>query len=329
MSNVFVTGGTGLLGTHLILKLAEKGIRPKALFRTHIPAVIRDKADWVNADISDILRLEEELQGIEYVYHVAGLVSFYKKDKERMHKINVEGTANVVNACLSAGVKKLLHVSSVASLGRIRDDDSINETMQWSPSTNNSEYAKSKFLGELEAWRGYAEGIEVTVVNPSIIIGEHGDWTKGSMQIFESVYNGFPWYTTGVTGYVDANDAAEAMIALMDADTAGERYILNGENISFQEAFNTIAHAFVVKPPSRKVTPLMAGLAWRIEKIKSLFTGKDPLVTKETAATGLAVANFDSSKLLKALPDFKYTPFRESVKRICAGLQIARSSSSG
>lgn len=321
MANVFITGGTGLLGTHLIMKLAEEGVRPRALYRSTIPELVRDKADWQKGDLGDIVLLEELLQHTAQVYHCAGHISYHKRDKDLMHQVNVEGTANLVNAALAAGVNRLLHVSSVAALGRIRQDAIINESMNWSPETSNSEYGKTKFLGELEAWRGYAEGLDVVVVNPSIIMGEYGDWSKGSMQIFESIHNGFPYYTLGATGYVDADDAARAMIQLMESDISGERFILNGENKTFRDAFYSIADAFRVKRPRIKVTPFLAGLGWSFEKLKSLFNNKSPLVTRETAKTGLATSNFDNSKILKALPGFEFTSFENSVARITAALK--------
>ena len=318
-----VTGGTGLLGTHLILKLYKQGYPVKALYRNKIPAVVQDKATWVQGDILDVVLLEEVMKDVEKVYHVAGLVSFNPADRDLLFKINVEGTANVVNACIDAGVKKLIHVSSVAALGRIRPGVSIDETMKWTPETSNSIYGKTKYLAEMEVWRGISEGLPAALVNPVIIIGEHGDWTKGSMNIFRNIKNGFPWYSTGSTGFVDADDVATAMIALMDSDITGQKFILSADNISYQNFFNLVADAFGVKRPHKKVTPLLAALVWRIEKLKSLFTGKQPLITKETANTGLAVTTFNNNKLLHTLPKFEYTPLDVSISRICKALKKA------
>ncbi len=321
MSEVLVTGGTGLVGTHLILELSRRGIRPRALFRSDIPGTVKDKAEWIKGDILDVIGLEEAMQGIRQVYHVAGYVSFDPKHRAIMHKINIEGTANVVNACLDAGVDKLVHVSSVSALGRIRMGAPIHEGMQWSEETSNSEYGKTKYLGEMEVWRGIAEGLNAVMVNPTIVIGEHGDWTKGSMNIFRNIHNGFKWFTTGSTGFVDANDVALAMVMLMDSDVSSEKFILSGENPTYQKLFDLIADSFGVKRPSSPVTPIIAQLVWRMEKIKSLFTGKSPLVTKETARTGMAAVTFDNSKFLKAFPGFKYQPLDVSVNRICGSLK--------
>lgn len=317
---VLVTGGTGLLGTHLIIALHQKGIMPRALFRSKIPEVVKDKAVWIQGDILDVVGLEEAMEGVQQVYHVAGFVSFNPKHREMMRKINIEGTANVVNACMTAEVKKLVHVSSVAALGRIRVDGPVDEKMQWTEETSNSEYGRTKFLAEMEVFRGIGEGLSAVMVNPTIIIGEHGDWTKGSMNIFRNIYNGFKWYTTGSTGFVDADDVARAMIWLMDSDIQAQKFILSAENVTYQSLFNMIADAFGKKRPYASVTPLLANIVWRLEKLKSVFTGKDPLITKETSKTGMASVIFDNSKFLKANPLFTYKPLNESVQRICTNL---------
>jgi dihydroflavonol-4-reductase len=318
---ILVTGGTGLLGTHLILALHQQGIRAKALYRSHIPPVVKDKADWVQGDILDVVFLEEVMHGVRQVYHVAGFVSFNGKDREQLFRINVDGTANVVDACIKAGVEKLVHVSSVSAMGRIRKDALINETMQWDEETSNSEYGRTKYLGEMEVWRGIGEGLDAAIVNPTIIFGEHCDWSKGSMNLFRNLYNGFPWYSSGGSGFVDVKDVVKAMLALMDSNITGQRFLVNAENKTYKNLFFMIADAFGKKRPHRAVTPLLAAIVWRLEKLKSMFTGKNPLVTKETAHTSLALVEVDNSKLLKALPGFTYQPLQQSVQRIAGSLK--------
>lgn len=318
---ILVTGGTGLLGTHLILHLHSLGLRPRALYRSHIPDVVKDKAEWVKGDILDVIALEENMQGIKQVYHAAGYVSFNPKHKAVMHKINIEGTANVVNACLDAKVDKLVHVSSVAALGRIRVDGPINENMNWTEETSNSEYGRTKFLAEMEVWRGISEGLNAAMVNPVIIIGEYGDWTKGSMNIFRNISKGFKWFTGGSTGFVDADDVAKAMVMLMNSNVSDERFVISAENLPYRSLFNMIADGFNVKRPDTPVTPFISAIVWRLEKIKSLLTGAEPLITKETARTGMTAATFDNGKFLSAFPAFSYNPLELSVKRICAVLK--------
>ena len=274
----------------------------------------------IKGDIFDIVLLEEILRHVDEVYHCAGKVSFNPKDRKQLFKTNVEGTANVVNACLNTGVKKLLHVSSVSALGRIRENTVINETMQWSEETSNSVYGESKYLAEMEVWRGIAEGLNAVIVNPTIILGA-GDWNKGSSEIFKTIYKEFPYYSEGETGFVDVEDVVRAMITLMGSHITAERFIISAENISYKALFEMIAAAFHKKPPHKKITPFMAAAVWRLEAIKSLLTGKKPFITKETARTALAKVGFDNSKLLKALPSFNYTALKKSVERICEELE--------
>jgi nucleoside-diphosphate-sugar epimerase len=317
---ILVTGGTGLLGTHLILALHQMQQPVRALYRSHIPAIIKDKAEWIQADILDVVALETAMQDITQVYHSAGLVSFHPKHRQQLFDINVQGTANVVNASLKAGIEKLIHVSSVAAMGRIRNGAVINESMHWNDETSGSEYSRTKYLGEMEVWRGIGEGLNAVIVNPTIIFGEHGDWTKGSMNMFRTIRNGFPWYSMGGSGFVDADDVAEAMIALMQSEISEERFLVTAENRTYSDLFFMIADAFGLKRPHKKVTPFLAALIWRLEKIRSLFTRKDPLVTKETAKTSLALVEVDNSKLLKALPSFSYQPLQQSIQRICTAI---------
>lgn len=315
---IFITGATGLVGAHLIKELVKQNIKIKALYRREIP-FLHDNIEWFQGDLFDTVLLEEILNDVDEVYNCAGKVSFNPKHKKEVYKTNIEGTANIVNACLNTGVKKLLHVSSVSALGRLRENTIVNETMQWSEETSNSVYGESKYLGEMEVWRGIAEGLKAVIINPTIILGA-GDWNKSSSEIFKTVYSEFPYYSEGVTGFVDVHDVVKAMMALMNSNISAERFIISAENISYKKLFDMIAGAFNKKPPHKKVSPFMAGLIWRLEKVRSLFTGKAPFITKETARTALAKVYFDNSKLLQALPAFNYMPLKNSVERICSEL---------
>ncbi|HMI77461.1 MAG TPA: NAD-dependent epimerase/dehydratase family protein, partial [Ferruginibacter sp.] len=264
--------------------------------------------------------LEEAMEGIEQVYHCAAIVTFNKKRKRELFKINIEGTANVVNAALDAGVKKMVYVSSVSAMGRIREGELINESMNWTEETSNSNYGQSKYLAELEVWRGIGEGLDAVIVNPVIILGP-GDWSSSSTRIFKNVFEEFPWYSEGVTGFVDVRDVAEVMIQLMNSSVSAERFILSAENRSYRDVLTLMAHAFGKKPPHKKVTPVLAKIVCRLEAIKSFFTGKEPLVTKETARTAMTTVNFDNSKLKKYLPAFNYRKIDDSIINSCIVLQ--------
>ena len=318
---IFVTGASGLVGSHLIQSLIEKGLSVRALYRKNIPFFKgSEKVEWIKGDILDVNSLHEAMQAVTQVYHCAAIVAFSPKLAATMLQANVEGTANVVNACIEHKIQKLVYVSSVAALGRIREDGLVDETMNWTPETSNSFYGKSKYLAEMEVWRGMGEGLNVAIVNPVIILGA-GDWHKGSSEIFKSAYDEFPWYTKGVSGFVDVMDVIDAMQLLMQGEVKGQRYIISGANLPYQEIFTRIANAFNKRPPFRKVTPLLTEIVWRLEAVKGFFTGKTPLITKETAKTAQAFVNFDNSKFLKAFPSFKYRTIDETIKRTCAELK--------
>ena len=318
---ILVTGGSGLVGNELIKQLLQAGKNVRAIYnKTALHDFNTANLQQLQCSILDVVRLEVAMQGIEQVYHCAAMVSFNPVRRNEMFKINVEGTANVVNAALDAGVQKMVHVSSVAALGRIREDRPIDETMNWTEETSNSKYGQSKFLAEMEVWRGISEGLDTIIVNPVIILGA-GDWNNGSSQIFKSVYNGFPWYATGTTGFVDVRDVTRAMIELMNSNITAQRFILSAHTRNFADVFGLIAKAFDKKPPHKKITPLLAQIVWRLEAVKSFFTGKDPLVTKETATTALAKADFDNNKLKKYLPQFIYHGIEETIADTCLALQ--------
>ncbi|RZM11521.1 MAG: SDR family NAD(P)-dependent oxidoreductase, partial [Pedobacter sp.] len=207
---ILVTGGTGFLGSYIIKELIEKGYQVRALRRSshlpsYIPAAIFDKVDWVEGDILDVVSLDEAMDGIDTVIHSAAIVSFSKKERSKMYQVNVNGTANVVNLALENNIKKLVHISSVAAIGRTADGQQVDETKKWEESKVNTHYARSKYKAEMEVWRGMGEGLEAVVLNPATIIG-YGDWHSGSSAIFKNVYHEFPWYTGGLNGFVDVED---------------------------------------------------------------------------------------------------------------------------
>ncbi|WP_142684492.1 NAD-dependent epimerase/dehydratase family protein [Chitinophaga polysaccharea] len=317
---ILVTGGTGFLGSHLIRALVAAGKPVRALYRKQpSPRLqdISDKIEWLPGDILDVCALEDAMQGVTQVYHCAAVVSFQAADKDRLLKINVEGTANVVNMALDAGVKKLLYVSSVAAIGRAKPGAAVNEECEWEDSKNNSRYSISKFQGEMEVWRGIAEGLEAVVVNPSIILGA-GFWDDGSGSLLKNAWKEFPYYTQGVNGFVDVEDVVTAMIRLMDSNISEQRFILSADNWSYLQLFTTMAQALGKKPPHIAAKPWMAEVVWRLEKVKGLFTGKQPLITRETAHTAQLKVYYENKKILAALPGFQFRPLEETIRNISA-----------
>ena len=237
-----------------------------------------------------------------------------------MYRVNGDGTANVVNMALEQNIRKLVHISSVAALGRTSSGGHVDEEKKWEDSRINTHYARSKFKAELEVWRGIGEGMEAVILNPSTILG-YGDWNSSSCAIFKNIYKGFPWYTPGINGFVDVEDVARAAVLMMESDISGQRFIVNGENWPFKQLQETIADGFGKKRPSKKASPFLLGLAWRMEKFKSLFSGKKPLLTKESAKVACSQTFFENQKILDGLPGFSFTPLLNTIQKACEKYQ--------
>jgi len=316
----FVTGGTGFVGAYLLRYLVREGAHVRALKRADSPmdlvAEIADKVEWVEGDILDVPSLEAATQGVDSVYHCAATISFDPRDRERMMKVNIEGTANVVNLCLSQNIRRLLHVSSVAALGREADTTYVNEAVKWSDSTLNSNYAISKFKAECEVWRGAAEGLDVVVVNPSIIVGS-GYWEKGSTALFKTIQKGMKHYPAGGTGFVDVRDVAKASIGLMNSEISGERFILNSENMTWQDFMVLTATQLQVAPPTQLIQGLPLEIFWRVEWLRSRLLGTQPILTRETVRNSAHTIYYDNTKISEAL-DFQFLPIAATVHETAA-----------
>jgi dihydroflavonol-4-reductase len=324
---ILVTGGTGLVGTHLLLELAKKHNKIRAIHRasSNLNAVLDtfalyvndpnpyyDKIEWVEADITDVESLFQAMEGVDYVYHTAAFVSFDPRDRHDMIRCNVEGTANLVNACLEGNVKKLCYVSSTAALGNAPSGRQITEDMIWSFSKNRSAYSVSKYQSEMEIWRGMAEGLQAVIVNPSIIIGP-GDWKRSSSYLFSAVWKGMKFYTEGVTGYVDIRDVVHAMITLMDGNYTSERYTVSSENLSYRQVLEMIASALDKPPPRIHATPFLISLAWRMSWLISKFNGKQRSITRDTVKSSKRKSLFSNEKIRQAT-GMDFIPVKQSVQ---------------
>jgi nucleoside-diphosphate-sugar epimerase len=318
--NILVTGAAGLVGKELTKQLLSKGYKVNAIYHSTPLNISHPNLVIQQCDILDVISLEEIMQETTHVYHCAAVVSFDPKDRKRLFKINVEGTENIVNTCISNGVQKLIHVSSVSALDRSGNGKMITEEMNWSEETNNSIYGKSKYLGELEVWRGIGEGLQAAIVNPSTILGD-GNWEDGSTALFKSAYNEFKYYTEGVSGFVDVRDVARAMILLMNSKISGERFILSAENLSYKEIFSAMAKCFEKKPPQKNVSRFLAELVWRLEAIKSALTGTKHLITKETARSAQSTVKYGNEKILNALPEFRFITIDDTINYTCGILK--------
>lgn len=253
---VLVTGGTGFLGAYIIKHLVEKGYTVRAIRRSNklpafIPNEILDKVEWVEGDVLDIVSLEEAMERIDTVIHAAAMVSFSKKEQKLMYQVNVEGTANVVNIAMEKNIKRFVHISSIAAIGRKADGGHVNEATKWEESKVNTHYAKSKYRSELEVWRGISEGLNAVILNPSTILG-YSDWNTGSSAIFKNVYNEFKWFTSGVNGFVDVEDVAAATVLLLESTISEERFIINGDHWPFRKLIDTWRRTLKRKNQQRK-----------------------------------------------------------------------------
>ena len=318
---ILVTGGTGFLGSYIIRELRNSNYQVRAIRRSgKLPFWLSEDelrgVEWVRGDVLDLVSLEDAMEGVDAVIHAAAMVSFVKKGRKEMYQVNVDGTANVVNMAIEKNIQRFVHISSVAAVGRTGLEGEVTEEKKWEESSSNTHYAISKHKGEMEVWRGMAEGLNGVILNPSTILG-YGDWTQGSCAGFKTVYDGFPWYSTGVNGFVDVEDVARATVLLMESSIREERFIVNGENWPFKKLMHTIADNFDRKRPSRATTPFLMGVAWRLEKIKSLFSGKTPLLTRETAKVAMSKTRFMNDKILAALPGFSFTPLEQTIRAAC------------
>lgn len=313
---ILVTGGTGLVGSHLLFELASKGRKIRALKRESSNTELiqrlfswydKERGDdlfrgieWVVGDVLDIISLQEAMQGVDTIYHCAAIVSFMPDDKQVMLKANVDGTANIVNAALTSGIKKFCHCSSVAALGSPQKGNTIDESLVWKTSSGNSWYAISKYGAEREVWRASEEGLPVVIVNPTVVIGP-GDPARSSAQLYQSVKNGMKFYTSGVTGFVDARDVAEIMVKLTESEIVNQRFILNSEDLSYKELFTLFAHYSGAKPPKYEAGRFLSEIAWRMEKVRSFMTGQKPLLSKETARNANIKRYFSNEKIKDTL----------------------------
>jgi len=326
---VLVTGGTGLVGSHLIFDLLKKGYKVKALVRnssnrTQIlqtfafycsePKVLFDKIIWVEGDITDILSLEDAFIDIEQVYHAAAFVSFNHSDRAKIYKNNVDGTSNIVNLCLEKKINKLCFVSSIAAIGVTDDGTPIKEDILWKPAKNQSSYSKSKYKAEMEVWRGITEGLNAVIVNPSVILGP-GHKKNGNHSIFKLIANGLPFYTLGITGFVDVRDVTKAMIELMESNISSERFILSTENITYKSFFEMVANVLRVKPPHRYFSPWISSIAWRLEYIRALLFQVPPKLTKNTVDISYKKLIYSSEKVKKTI-NIDFRPIEKTLTEL-------------
>ncbi|MFN0728391.1 NAD-dependent epimerase/dehydratase family protein [Polaribacter gochangensis] len=328
---ILVTGGTGLVGSHLLYQLTVKNENIKAIYRTETSFVTVkkifsyftddvdshfSKIDWIQADITDIPSLTEAFKDVSIVYHAAALVSFDAKEYRKMRQINIEGTANIVNKCISNSVKKLCYVSSIAAIGNAINNEIVTEENEWNKESNNNGYAITKHGAEMEVWRGSQEGIDVIIVNPGVILGA-GFWDLNTGQLFSKVAKGFSLYSDGVTGFVGVKDVAKAMIQLTQSSVKNEQFVLVAENNSFREIFTLIANQFGKKPPTIRVSKTLSNFLRRADAVVTFITRKKRLITKDSVKSLHGKTYYSSEKIIKKI-GFNFKSTEEVIEEVCA-----------
>jgi dihydroflavonol-4-reductase len=325
---ILVTGATGLVGSHLVLHLLEQNHEVKALFRNEngkqkVKTVFAhsnkeylfEQIIWCQADILDVTTLEIAFQEVTKVYHCAALISFDPNNEEKLRKINIEGTANVVNLCLDFDIKKLCYVSSTSALGDLLPHEKIvTEETEWNPEISHSDYAISKYGAEMEVWRGQQEGLNVVVVNPGVILGPLF-WEEGSGEIYQKVKNGLKFYTKGITAFVTVTDVIKAMFLLMESQITNQKFILVSENKSYQEVLFAIADVLHVKKPAFYANAISTSSVWKIDWFLNVFFGKKRSLSKNLANALHSEDFYLNDKICKTL-DFKFQNISNYLKTI-------------
>ena len=326
---ILVTGGTGLVGSHLLFELSKSQQKIRAIYRnkktiekvknvfSYYSTTIEEqfnRIEWLEADLNDIPKLTEAFKGVTHVYHSAALISFDPNDYNKLRKVNITGTANIVNLCVTNTIQKLCYVSSVATIGH--DPVKITEQTDWDSQENQSVYAITKYEAEMEVWRGIQEGVSSVIVNPGVILGA-GFFRSGSGGLFKRVYKGLNYSTNGVSGYVGVEDVVKSMILLMNSGQNNDRYILVAENLSFLDFTTLISDAFKLAPPKKIATKWMLAFAWRLNWMKHILTGKKRRLTKNLSKTLRTKSYYSSEKFLKTKTEFTFKPISTVVSEVC------------
>ncbi|WNW01007.1 SDR family oxidoreductase [Tenacibaculum sp. HL-MS23] len=327
---ILVTGGTGLVGSHLLYHLTQENDTIRAIYRTekkkeHVKKIFSyytdnieklfTKIEWVKADITEVPSLIPVFKNITTVYHCAALVSFNPKDYRQMRQVNIEGTANMINLSIDGNVDEFCFVSSIAAVGSSINEKIIDEENEWSDEDNNSGYSITKYGAEMEVWRGSQEGLNVVIINPGIILGS-GFWNEGSGKLFTKINNGLKFYTEGITGFVGVKDVVKAMTSLINSDVKNERFILVSENKSFKDILVAIADGLHKKRPYIKIGEITTGILWRIDWLLTLLTRKEALLTKNSAKSS-HTKSFYSSKKIEKETGFEFELIDNVINSVC------------
>jgi len=315
---IVVTGANGLLGSHLLRRLSNEnvivvGVKKPESDKSHLDDL--SKIEWRNADLLDTESLAEALKGATTVIHTAAQVSFNTRSKNKLFEVNEGGTRNVVNVCLSQGIDHLIHISSVAAIGRQKGFLHVNEESKWVPGDLNTDYAESKYLAELEVWRGHEEGLNVSIINPSVILAPP-DQTKSSAQLFHYVLQGKLFYTDGQLNFVDVRDVVEMIWQMYTRKMYGERIIANGGHTTFKNLFTQIALRLNKRPPYLRMPSCLLSVLATAEEMRSRITGKEPMITRQSTKVATHFFHYSNEKALRKF-NFQFHSLENTLDWCC------------
>ncbi|PWH83596.1 NAD-dependent epimerase [Algibacter marinivivus] len=328
---ILVTGGTGLVGAHLLYKLISNNEKVKAIYRTERKLEntqnvfsyytedynsLFNKIEWIKADLLDVPALSEAFVGVTHVYHCAAFVSFEPDKYQLLRKTNIEGTANIVNLGISNSIEKMCYVSSIAALGNTLNNTPISEDTNWNPEEDNSVYAITKYGAEMEVWRGTQEGLDAVVVNPGVILGA-GIWHYGSGSLFKKAKKSLKYYTSGTVGLVAVDDVISIMIALMESEIKNDRFVLVAENWTYKNFLQALAKAVNSKIPKKQASKKLLNIVWRLDWLKHKLTGKRRQLTKHIAKSLTTETHYSSDKIKTAL-NYKFKAIDDTIVSIGA-----------
>ncbi|WP_242084111.1 NAD-dependent epimerase/dehydratase family protein [Aestuariivivens sediminis] len=326
---ILVTGGTGLVGAHLLYRLVEDNKQVKAIYRsesslknvrqvfstyTDDSDLLLNKIIWIEADLLDIPSLTTAFSGVTMVYHCAAFVSFDPRKYYQLRRINIEGTANVVNICLEQQINKLCYVSSISTLGITTNGEPITENSFWNPEEDNSFYGITKYGAEMEVWRGSQEGLSVVIVNPGVILGP-GIWDNGTGSLFKKARKGIPFYSKGTIALINVKDVVTIMIRLMQSSIQNDRFILVAENWSYKRFLKSLSASVNQKPPERTASALLLNLAWKLDWLIHILTKKPRTLTKQIVKALQKEKLYSSAKIERAL-DYSFEPIDQTISTI-------------
>lgn len=324
---ILISGGTGLIGGHLLLSLTQDEEPIRAIYRSkaklaNVKALFEShgnlnyyKIEWVQADLLDVPSLEKAFQGITKVYHCAGLISFEPNAYKELRKVNIDGTANLVNLCIAYSIKKLAYISSIAVFGDQACQKEIDETSYWNPEAENNGYAIAKYGAEIEVWRATQEGVPVVIVNPGVVLGE-GFEDSPSSAIFKYVDKGISYYPPGSSVFVDVKDVSKVIHLLMESPIYNQRYILAGELLKYETVLSLIAQYLGKKAPSKKLHKWQLKLLSRLDGIRSFMFGRKRVLSRHSAETLCSTPQYSNKKITQEL-DFEFTDISSTIQRIC------------